>query len=131
MAEQPRLWGIDLIGAVYSVAVLMLVLLLPLADGVSLTVIQVLIPVAGLTAIGMFFRIEAIRIALLVLLVLGMIADVFLAIYYLGSALDVFDAPNIRPWRELAKLPVRFGLAVCMFGYLRRADVKNAFSSYN
>lgn len=128
MAEKPRLIGIDVIGAVYIFAAILIMVLHGQSTGSTRVVFNILVPMAVATAVGMFTRINAIRIMLLVLLVISMIADAYLAILYLGGGLGGFELPdNIDPWQKLKGLPFRLGVAIWMFTYLRRVDVKAAF----
>jgi hypothetical protein len=123
-----RLWGIDVIGSVYGVATLLFVWLFLNGSPTGRMAAVILGPVCAALSIGMFRRINATRVALLVLLSIAFAGDGLFVIYYLCAAMGVVGSPeNKEPLPELARMPLRIGLTLAMFLYLRRSDVRQAF----
>jgi hypothetical protein len=61
-------------------------------------------------------------------LVIGMIGDGFLMLFFVGALAGLFQSPpNKEPFEELARTGFRLGVTATMFFYLRRADVRDAF----
>lgn len=123
-----RLWGLDVIVAIYAIATLLMVWLMfnGTRDGrlfaIALGIITAII------ALGIAFRVNAVRMALMVLLVIALIGDGLLALFYLSALSGMFQSPpNKDPLEQLMRMPVRIGATLTMLMYLRRADVRNAF----
>lgn len=128
MAERPRLWGIDVVAAVYALASLLMVWLIGIGSDVGRIFGMVLAPICAFLAAGIFFRFNPVRILLLILLGIAVVGDGLLVFYYLGGLFDLVSVPsNKDPMEELLKMPFRFGLTIWMFLYLWRSDVRDAF----
>ena len=67
--DQRRLWGIDLIAGVYALATLALVALYYLGNDATRIFALVVIPITGSLSLGILFRSNIARIALLALIV--------------------------------------------------------------
>jgi hypothetical protein len=123
-----RLWGIDLIAGVYGFATLLFVWLLFFGTLAGCIFAVLFGPLCAALAIGLFRRSNTARVALLVLLSIALVGDSLLAVYYCCAAMGVVASPaNKEPLSELVHIPLRAGLALVMFFYLRRSDVRQAF----
>ena len=126
--EVPRLWGIDVIAAIYAVATLMLLYVFVIGTWLGVLMSMLLIPLTGFLSLGLFRRVNAARLVLLWLLGISLI------VYVIGGGL--FSAmlagwlrtpPKVDPIEQLARIPFRMGTALTMAWYLLREDVKAAF----
>ena len=118
----------DVIAAVFGLAALASFTLFFGGPAIAQLFALFMLPAMLVISLGIFVRSDAIRVLLLVLLGVGIVFDGLLIAYYLGVLADFFDAPsNKDPSEELLRMPFRIGLAIAMFGYLRRTDVRAEF----
>jgi hypothetical protein len=127
--ESPnRLWGIDLIAGVYGLAALLCVWLFFVGSLTGCVAAVILGPLCASLSVGIFHRRNTARVVLLVLLSISLVGSGLLAVYYCCAAMGVVASPaNKEPLSELARMPLRVGLTLAMFFYLRRSDVRQAF----
>lgn len=127
MAEQPRLWGIDVIGGIYTIAALLMVFLVLVGSGPAKIFFVVMMMIAITFALGMFSRNNSIRKFLVGLLYVAAFTDLLFVVIYIAALFQFIHIPNKEPDVELIKIPSRFGLTIWMILYLRREDVREAF----
>ena len=118
--ERPRLWGIDVVAAIYAIATLLLIYVILDGSNVGRISGAILAPLCALLAIGIFVRFNPVRILLLVLLGVALLGNGLFILFYLSAAFDfVASPPNKEPLEELVRLPFRIAATLTMFIYLR------------
>lgn len=125
---EDRLWGIDVIAGIYGLATLLSVWLYfggtPAGQGFAL----ILGPVSAILCVGMVYRVNSVRIALMVLLAIVLVGDGLLSLYFLAALSGAVRVPsNKDPSRELLRLPWAMAATAAMLFYLRRPTVRDAF----
>jgi hypothetical protein len=123
-----RLWGIDVIAAIYALATLVLVWLCFNGTPIGRTCGLILAPVCAILCFGIAFRVNIVRVALMVVLAIGLVGDGLLMLFLVSTLVGLFDSPpNKEPFGELGRMAFRLGAALAMFLYLKRSDVRDAF----
>ena len=123
-----RLWGIDLIAAIYGLATLVLVWLCFAGTETGRLFGMILAPVCATLCLGIAFRVNMVRVALMILLGMALIGDALLIVFFVGQLASAFQpTANQDPVSELIRMPVRSGATLVMFFYLKRPDVRDAF----
>jgi hypothetical protein len=128
MSETRRFWGVDLIAGLY--AFLSVVLLCGALVGLAKPILGSAIISAGLglIAIGMFLRINAVRILLIVILAGSLFLNVLVVMYYFDEVIGLHDTPaEESPFKMLLRTGVKLAIGYTMFRYLRRDDVRDTF----
>jgi hypothetical protein len=126
--SERRLWGIDLIACVYGLATILVVWLWFNGSSDKRTFAMVVAPLCAVVCIGLFLRINIVRVGFLCLLVVSLVTKGLLALFYLAAFLGILRSPpNKDPLAELMEMPIRVAIIVLMFTYLRRPDVRAAF----
>jgi hypothetical protein len=123
-----RLWGIDVIAALYAVATALMIWLANNGTPLGRTFGLWMAPVCGFFCLGVFFRINFVRVILLVLLTIALVGDIVLLICFLAAYLEFFKLPiNKDPMLELLKTVLRLCLTFEILSYLKRPDVRSVF----
>jgi hypothetical protein len=123
-----RLWGIDVIAGIYSLATLALVWLCFNGTDIGRLFGMILAPISAIISIGIAFRVNVVRVGLLILLGIALVGDGLLSLFYAGALVGVFRSPpNKEPLAELMSIAFRVVLTITMFLYLKRPDVRDAF----
>jgi hypothetical protein len=126
--SKPRYWGIDAIGGLYALAAMLLFLLFLPAPPLGQLIGLGAAALCGLVSVGMFRRIDIIRKLLMVLLALAILGDILLLLYFVAADFGAVERPpNLNLGSRVTTLAIRLGLAVFMYLYLWRDDVKNEF----
>lgn len=117
-----------MIAAIYGFATMLLVWLYFNGTPLGRTFAMVLAPVCAIVSLGIAFRVNVFRVVLMILLVIAVVADGLLILFYAGALAGVFQSPpNKEPLEELTRMPFRLAATVTMLYYLKRADVRDAF----
>lgn len=124
-----RLWGIDLIAAVYGLATLIFVWLCFSGNEISRAFGIIMTPICATLCLGIAFRVNFVRVLLMVLLGIALVGDVLLIAFFVGQLADLFQGSSHQdPIKELVRMPIRLAATLGMFFYLRRPDVRDAFN---
>lgn len=85
-------------------------------------------PLCAVLCLGIAFRVNIIRVALMVFLGIALAGDGLLALAYVGALAGVLKSPsNMEPLEELMRIAFRVGATLIMFLYLKRSDVREKF----
>lgn len=128
MTEKPRLWGIDVIGGVYTVASLLMVAVILMGSMAGVLFGLVMLILCVTAAVGMFSRNNSIRKMLVGLLYVAVFGDLLLVVIYIAALFQFYELPGKDPGAELMRVPGRVGLTIWMLSYLLRGDVREAFA---
>jgi hypothetical protein len=124
-----RLWGIDVIAAIYGLATLLFLWLFFFGTLAGVIAAAVLGPLCATIAIGIAQRVNWVRILLITLLLISLAGNLILILYLAGAIAGLFPVrPNVDPVDSLMSRPINIALTLVMYFYLRRPDVRAAFS---
>jgi hypothetical protein len=123
-----RLWGIDVIAGIYGLATLALVWLCFNGTDIGRLFGMSLAPISAIISLGIAFRVNVVRVGLLIFLGIALVGDGLLSLFYAGALAGAFRSPpNKEPLTELMSIAFRVVATLMMFFYLKRPDVRDAF----
>ena len=132
VSPRRRIWGIDLIGAFWGGSAMLAAWSCLGGSSAERAFGIIVIPLCLVLSVGMFWHVRLVRILLLILLGLDFVMDGLFAIYFSGMLAGTIEAsPLDNPKTELLATLARAGIALAMFFYLRRGEVKQAFQRFS
>ena len=121
-------WGIYVVSGIYAIAAF-LVGSIYLAGSPSGRLFALVVgPICAAISIGIAYRVNFVRVTLMVLLVVAAVGDGFIASYFACVLHGLIAGPaNKEPMAMITGAAERLIATVVMFLYLARSDVRDAF----